>query len=109
MPESAARGMSGVALNTPGMIKAPIAATGIHFKKASTLLGISVRVNNKNGINLGPYVTAAIPRIRGIRLFTGFFPKGIGDKKRSCKSNDQNADNNGPAIGKEIKLDEKGI
>ena len=81
IPDNAAQGISGVTLNTPGMIKAPIAAAGIHFKKASTLLGISRLVITKNGISLGPYVTAAIPRIIKIRLFTGLFLDFIYDKK----------------------------
>jgi len=81
MPEIAAKGISGVALNTPGMIRAPIAATGMHFKKASTLLGVFLLVNIKKGISLGPYVTAAIPSIRGIRLFTDLLLNVVCNKK----------------------------
>jgi hypothetical protein len=76
----AAKGISGVALKTPGIIKAPMAVAGIHFKKASTLVLIVLLDKNRKGSNRGVYVTTAMPRIRGIRLLTGslLFDLGVG-------------------------------
>jgi len=72
MPPSAARGKSGVTVSTPGIIRAPMAAAGMHFRKASNLLLIVLLDKMKNGSNRGRYVTAAIPRIIGIILFISF-------------------------------------
>jgi len=62
--------MSGVALSTPGIIRAPMADGGIYCKKVFNLFGIVLLDKKRKGINRGPYVTAAIPRISGIKLFT---------------------------------------